>query len=147
MIVHDKEPFDAFYSRNHGPFPDVDPASWRLCIDGLVDRELVLSLADLQQRFAPRTEVVTLECAGNRRAELLAVRDIPGQVPWGPATISTAAWTGVSLADVPAEAGPVPAPRTSPSPRRTSRRAWTSPTAAPSRCRRPARARCCWPGG
>jgi sulfite oxidase len=123
MIIHDKEPFnaepppaalagqpvtpiEAFYSRNHGPFPDLDPESWRLRIDGLVDRELVLSLAELQERFAPRTEVVTLECAGNRRAELLAVRDIPGQVPWGPATISTAAWTGVSLADVLAEAGP-----------------------------------------
>src|SRR3954447_26416419 len=47
MIVHDEEPFnaepppaslagqpvtpiEAFYSRNHGPFPDLDPASWRL---------------------------------------------------------------------------------------------------------------------
>ena len=123
MIVHDKEPFnaepppgalagqpltpiEAFYSRNHGPSPDLDLASWQLRIDGLVDRELVLSLAELQQRFATRTEVVTLECAGNRRAELLAVRPIPGQVPWGPATISTAAWTGVGLADVLAEAGP-----------------------------------------
>jgi sulfite oxidase len=123
MIVHDEEPFnaepppaalaghpvtpiEAFYSRNHGPLPDLDAASWRLQVDGLVDRELVLSLAELQEAFASRTEVVTLECAGNRRAELLAVRDIPGQVPWGPATISTAAWTGVSLADVLAEAGP-----------------------------------------
>jgi sulfite oxidase len=123
MIVHDEDPFnaepppaalagqpltpiDAFYSRNHGPSPDLDQASWRLCVDGLVDRELVLSLADLQQRFAHRTEIATLECAGNRRAELLAVRPIPGQVPWGPATISTATWTGVSLADVLAEAGP-----------------------------------------
>jgi sulfite oxidase len=123
MVVHDEEPFNAepppgalagqpltpiaaFYSRNHGPVPDLDPAGWRLHIDGLVDREVVLTLAELQQRFAARTEVVTLECAGNRRAELLAVRAIPGQVPWGPATISTAAWTGVSLADVLAEAGP-----------------------------------------
>src|SRR5947209_16037735 len=123
MVVHDKEPFNAepppaalagspltpievFYSRNHGPIPDLEPASWRLRIDGLVDRELVLSLADLQERFAPRTEVATLVCAGNRRAELLAVRPIPGQVPWGPATISTAVWNGVSLADVLAEAGP-----------------------------------------
>jgi sulfite oxidase len=123
MIIHNGEPFNAepppaalagqpvtpiesFYSRNHGPSPDLDPASWRLHIDGLVDRELVLSLPDLQQRFATRTEVATLECAGNRRAELLAVRPIPGQVPWGPATISTAAWTGVSLADVLAQAGP-----------------------------------------
>jgi sulfite oxidase len=123
MIIHDEEPFnaepppaalagrpvtptEAFYSRNHGPSPDPDPARWRLRVDGLVDRPMVLSLADLQERFAHRTEVVTLECAGNRRAELLAVRDIPGQVPWGPATISTATWTGASLADVLADAGP-----------------------------------------
>jgi sulfite oxidase len=125
MVVHGREPFnaeppaaalagrpltpvEAFYSRNHGPFPDLDPATWRLRVDGLVGRELVLSLAELQQRFPPRTEVATLECAGNRRAELMAVRPIPGQVPWGPATISTAEWTGVSLADVLAAAGPRP---------------------------------------
>jgi sulfite oxidase len=83
MIVHDKEPIDAFCSRNHGPFPDLDPASWRLRIDGLVDRELVLSLAELQQRFAPRTEVVTLECAGNRR---------PSPRPHGPVSASRTCW-------------------------------------------------------
>ncbi|MCW2677760.1 MAG: putative oxidoreductase [Modestobacter sp.] len=65
-------PIEASYSLDHGPSPDFDPASWRLRIDGLVDRELALSLAELQQRFAPRTEVVTLQCAGNRRAEVLA---------------------------------------------------------------------------
>jgi sulfite oxidase len=125
MVVHGTEPFnaepppaalagqaltpvEAFYSRNHGPFPDLDPATWRLRVDGLVDRELVLSLADLQQRYRPRTEVVTLVCAGNRRAELMTVRPIPGQVPWGPATISTAEWTGASLADVLAAAEPGP---------------------------------------
>jgi sulfite oxidase len=123
MIVHDEEPFnaepppavlaggpltpnDAFYSRNHGPFPDLDPVRWRLAIDGLVEREVLLSLADLRQRFEPHIQAVTLECAGNRRAELLAVRPVPGQVPWGPATISTAEWTGVRLADVLAESRP-----------------------------------------
>jgi sulfite oxidase len=140
MVVHGEEPFNAepppaalagqpltpiaaFYSRNHGPLPDLDPASWRLHIDGLVDREVVLSLAELQQRFAPRSDVVTLECAGNRRAELLAVRDIPGQVPWGPATISTAEWTGASLADVLATVGPT---------RHAAHVAFTAPDVAPS---------------
>jgi sulfite oxidase len=140
MVVHQEEPFnaepapaalagqpltpiEAFYSRNHGPFPDLDPATWRLCIDGLVDRELVLSLAELQQRFPARTEVVTLECAGNRRGELIAVRDIPGQVPWGPTTISTAEWTGASLADVLAAAGPRPG---------AAHVAFTAPDVAPS---------------
>jgi sulfite oxidase len=123
MVVHDREPFnaepppaalsgrpltpvEAFYSRNHGPLPDLDPATWRLRVDGLVDRELDLSLSELQRWFQPCTEVATLVCAGNRRAELLAVRDVPGQVPWGPSTISTARWTGARLADVLAAAGP-----------------------------------------
>jgi sulfite oxidase len=122
MVVHEEEPFnaepppaalagramtpvDSFYSRNHGPVPDLDPVAWRLHVDGLVDRELDLSLADLQRLWPRRTEAATLVCAGNRRAELMAVRPIPGQVPWGPATISTAAWTGVRLADVLAAAG------------------------------------------
>ncbi len=124
MVLHEMEPFNAepprsalagqgltpietFYSRNHGPIPDVDPSTWRLHVDGLVDRELDLSLADLQE-LPPGTEVATLECAGNRRAGLITVRPIPGQEPWGPATISTAEWTGVSLADVLAGAGPGP---------------------------------------
>lgn len=123
MVVHGREPFNAepppaaldgqpvtpvaaFYSRNHAPVPDIDPTTWRLYVDGLVDREGVWSLGELQDRFRHRTEVATLVCAGNRRAELLAVQDVPGQVPWGPATISTAEWTGVSLADVIAESGP-----------------------------------------
>jgi sulfite oxidase len=122
MVVHGMEPFnaepppaalagravtpvEAFYSRNHGPVPAIDPATWRLRVDGLVDQGLDLSLSDLRRWFPSRTEVATLECAGNRRAELMAVRPIPGQVPWGPATISTAVWTGASLADVLAAAG------------------------------------------
>jgi sulfite oxidase len=125
MVVHGMEPFnaepppaalagraltpvDAFYSRNHGAVPTLDPATWRLRVDGLVEHELDLSLSDLQRWFQPRTEVATLECAGNRRAELMEVRPIPGQVPWGPATISTAEWTGASLADVLEAAGTRP---------------------------------------
>lgn len=125
MVVHETEPFnaepppwvlagslltpvEAFYSRNHGPIPDIDPAMWRLRVDGMVDRGLDLSLSDLQAGFRPGTEVATLECAGNRRRELMAVRDIPAQQPWGPATISTAEWTGARLADVLAAAGTVP---------------------------------------
>jgi DMSO/TMAO reductase YedYZ molybdopterin-dependent catalytic subunit len=70
-------------------------------------------------------------------------------VPWGPATISTAAWTGVSRADVLAEAGPGAGAG-------AAHVAFTAPDVLPSvdqpygstvRCRRPARARCCWPGG
>jgi sulfite oxidase len=122
MIVHGTEPFnaepppsalagrtltpiEAFYARNHGPIPCIDPESWRLALDGLVERPATLSLHDLLTGFEYRELVATVQCAGNRRAGLLAVREIPGKTPWGPGGISTARWTGVSLADVLAEAG------------------------------------------
>jgi len=122
MVVHEADPYnaepprgalaegvltraDAFYSRNHGPIPLVDGHTWRLTVDGLVERELSLSLAELQHRFEPRTLVATLQCAGNRRAGLIEVRDIPGEHPWGPCATSTAEWAGVALADVLTAAG------------------------------------------
>ena len=37
-------PIDTFYSRNHGSVPAIDPSSWRLRVDGLVDRPLELGL-------------------------------------------------------------------------------------------------------
>ncbi|MFF9403242.1 MULTISPECIES: sulfite oxidase [unclassified Streptomyces] len=120
MLVHQDEPYnaeappgalespitplDSFYGRNHAPIPRIDPASWRLHVEGLVDRPLELSMDDLR-RFPERTVVATLQCAGNRRADLIEVRDIPGQVPWGPGAVSTAQWSGARLADVLAEAG------------------------------------------
>jgi sulfite oxidase len=122
MLVHERNPFnaepvraalggspltplDAFYSRNHGPVPDLDPETWRLAVDGLVTSELALSLADLRERFERHELVATLQCAGNRRTGLLAVRDIPGEAPWDAGATGTASWAGVRLADVLAEAG------------------------------------------
>lgn len=122
MVVHEEEPYnaepprhaladrvltpvDSFYGRNHGPIPTVDIPGWRLMVDGLVERALSLSLEDLKERFDARTLVATLQSAGNRRAGLIEVRDIPGEDPWGPCATSTAEWTGVALADVLAEAG------------------------------------------
>src|ERR687885_428331 len=125
LIVHEHEPFnaetpraalaegsltatDAFYVRGHGAVPEIDSAAWRLRVHGLVERELGLSLTTLREAFRERTETATLQCAGNRRAGLIAVRDIPGEAPWGPGATGTATWTGVALGDVLALAGPLP---------------------------------------
>jgi sulfite oxidase len=124
LIVHEDEPFnaetglaalaegpltatDAFYVRAHGAIPEVDPAGWRLRVHGLVERELDLSLSTLRQAFRERTVTATLQCAGNRRAGLIAVRGIPGEAPWGPGATGTATWSGVALADVLGLAGPL----------------------------------------
>ena len=98
-------PVDTFYSRNHGPVPDVDPATWRLRVDGLVSTPCELTLGQLQGDFAQHTVAATLQCAGNRRADLDAVRRVPGEDPWGPGATSTATWTGARLADVLRAAG------------------------------------------
>ena len=97
-------PIDTFYSRNHGPIPDLDPVAWRLVVDGLVAQSLTLSLDDLKTKFEAVIIDATMQCAGNRRAGLIAVRDIPGEDPWGQTATSTATWTGVRLSDVLAEA-------------------------------------------
>jgi sulfite oxidase len=124
LVVHEEEPFnaetglaalaegpltatDAFYVRGHGAVPEIDPAAWRLRVHGLVERELDLSLSTLREAFRERALTATLQCAGNRRAGLIAIREIPGEAPWGPGATGTATWTGVALADVLALAGPL----------------------------------------
>jgi sulfite oxidase len=91
---------DAFYCRNHGPFPDIVPAQWRLTIGGMVDKPFTLTYDKLTTGFTAHSVVATLACAGNRRAELVEVRPIPGKDPWAHGAISTAQWRGARLADV-----------------------------------------------
>lgn len=109
LADHDLTPLDAFYHRNHAPErPRIDPATWTLRVDGMVERPATFSLGALRERFREHTEVVTLQCAGNRRAGLMAVADLPGETPWGPGATGTARWAGVRLADVLREVGVEP---------------------------------------
>ncbi len=101
----DITPIDAFYARNHGRFPDIAPQQWQLAVDGRVERPLTLTYEQLTHEFDQHDVVATLACAGNRRAEMLRVRPIPGKDPWAHGAISTAQWRGVRLADVLAAAG------------------------------------------
>lgn len=105
LAGHPRTEVDTFYSRNHGAIPDLDPDTWRLSVEGLVDHRLELSLDQLRTRFAEHDLPATLQCAGNRRAGLIAVRDIPGEAPWRGGATSTALWTGVRLSDVLGAAG------------------------------------------
>ena len=58
-------PTERFYVRNHfSEVPEINAASWRLKIGGLVNQPLELSLEELQS-LPSRESVVTLECAGN----------------------------------------------------------------------------------
>src|SRR6202166_1875867 len=100
---------DAFYCRNHGPFPDITREQWRLTVDGMVQKALTLTYDALPSQFTPHSVVATLACAGNRRAELLNVHPIPGKDPWAHGAISTAEWRGARLGDVLRAAGVHPA--------------------------------------
>jgi sulfite oxidase len=96
---------DLFFSRNHGNVPEIDPADYRLSVNGMVRTPLVLTLDELKERF-PKVELMaTLQCAGNRRDELIEVAPIPGELPWGAGAISNAVWGGVRLRDVLIAAG------------------------------------------
>ena len=93
-------PLDAFYGRNHGSIQQIDPDAWRLTVDGMVDTPFTLTYQQLTSGFTAHSVVATLACAGNRRAELLKVRPIPGKDPWAHGAISSAEWRGARLADV-----------------------------------------------
>ncbi len=96
-----------FYVRNHFQIPKLDPKTYRLSVDGLVDRELALSIADLRN-LKSDASTVTLECAGNGRA--LFDPAIVGE-KWHLGAVSTAEWTGVPLAEVFDRAGVRPSAR------------------------------------
>ncbi|MEM8818336.1 MAG: sulfite dehydrogenase [Pseudomonadota bacterium] len=90
------------FERHHGGIAEVDPAMWRLMINGLVERPLVFTLEDIN-RF-PRVSVpYFLECAANsgmewRGAQLNGVQYTHGM-------IHNCVYSGVRLRDVLSEAG------------------------------------------
>ena len=98
-------PNELFFVRNHGDVPAVDPASYRLTVDGLVRRPLSLTLDEIHH-FPKTTVTATLQCAGNRRLEMMAVEPIPHELPWGTEAVSNATWGGTPLRDVLAAAEP-----------------------------------------
>jgi sulfite oxidase len=105
LVESSVTPNELFYVRNHAPVPEIDPAGFRLEIGGRVERALRLSVDDLRADF-PVVEVqATLQCAGNRRDELIAVRPIPGETPWGRTALGNARWRGAPLSAVLRAAG------------------------------------------
>ena len=101
-------PNDVFFVRSHFIPPDVDAATWRLEVAGLVETPLALSLAEL--RALPAVEdAITLECAGNGRG-LFRLPSTSG-TQWERGAVGTARWRGVSLRALLERAGVQPAAR------------------------------------
>ena len=96
-------PVESFFIRSHGNTPSIDGGSFRLSVEGMVERTLTLSLAELHQ--LSQVEVsATLTCAGNRRSEHSRVKPVKG-VQWREGAIGNAKWRGVRLSDVLKKAG------------------------------------------
>ncbi|MEH1998827.1 MAG: molybdopterin-dependent oxidoreductase [Nostoc sp.] len=93
-------PKELFYIRNHGSIPNIDPADYRLSINGSVGQPLHFSLNEIREKFPKRTVMATLYCAGNRRDELIKAKPIEGEEPWSAGAISNAVWGGVPLFEV-----------------------------------------------
>jgi DMSO/TMAO reductase YedYZ molybdopterin-dependent catalytic subunit len=96
LLRDDVTPIGLHYLLIHYDIPQVDPAAWRLSVDGLVANQLSLGLDDL--RALPAHEVVaTMECAGNGRARLMPR---PVSQPWLLEAVGTGRWCGARLRDV-----------------------------------------------
>jgi DMSO/TMAO reductase YedYZ molybdopterin-dependent catalytic subunit len=83
-------PKDEFFTTQHYGHPEVDPATFRLKISGLVDRPTSLSLDELR-RMGGTELVAGFECSGNRRP----LQGLSGN----------GRWTGVPLRKVLDQAG------------------------------------------
>jgi sulfite oxidase len=90
-------PTDSFFVRQHIPRPaPIDPAKYRLTINGMVSKPMELSLADLQ-KLPQHTLPAVIECTGNGRGFYMP--KVPG-IQWGRGAIGNAEWTGPRIGDV-----------------------------------------------
>jgi DMSO/TMAO reductase YedYZ molybdopterin-dependent catalytic subunit len=85
----------------HYDIPAIDPTTFELLIDGLVETPLSLGLDAIRGR-PQASAVVTLECAGNGRARLLPR---PVSQPWLTEAVGNARWGGTPLSGLLQQAG------------------------------------------
>jgi DMSO/TMAO reductase YedYZ molybdopterin-dependent catalytic subunit len=96
-------PTSRHFIRNNGIPPESMMADdWSLTVDGLVDKAMKLSIADLKSNFEVVTERLVIECGGNGRAFF----DPPAKGnQWSLGAVACSEWTGVRLRDVLKAAG------------------------------------------
>ncbi|KAF8072101.1 Oxidoreductase, molybdopterin-binding domain-containing protein [Lyophyllum atratum] len=104
LVEFNITPEDLVYCRNHGPVREFDEETYVLTIKGGVDRELQLTISTLKSTFTTTHVVAALQCAGNRRNEMGAIKPVSG-VGWDAGVIANCKWGGVRLCDVLSHAG------------------------------------------
>jgi len=90
------------FERHHGGAAEYDPASHRLMINGLVDKELVFTMEDIM-RFPRENHVYFLECAANTGMEWRGAQLNGCQFTHG--MIHNVMYTGIPLRLILEEAG------------------------------------------
>ena len=93
------------FERHHGGVPEVNPTDYRLMINGLVDRELILTLDELR-RFPQINRFYFLECAANGGMEWRGAQLNGCQYTFG--MVHNVQYTGVRLSDICQEVGVKP---------------------------------------
>src|SRR5580658_6489814 len=84
-------PVDSFFVRQHLPRPaPIDPAAYRLTLNGMVSHPKEVSLADLKA-LPQFTVPATLECTGNGRG--FYTPKVPG-IQWKRGAVGNAEWQG-----------------------------------------------------
>ncbi len=104
LLDDDVTPTDKFFIRNNGMLPDEakSPETWKIVVDGEVNKNLELTLGELKTKFQPVTRALVLECGGNGRS--FFTPQARGN-QWTNGGAGCAEWTGVRLADVLKAAG------------------------------------------
>ncbi len=94
-------PNEQFYVRTHFEVPELDAGSWRLKVEGAVERPFEIGYDELR-KMPSHSLTAILECSGNSRVFLK-----PPQlgIRWELGGVSNAEWVGVRLADVLERAG------------------------------------------
>lgn len=90
------------FERHHGGIADIDPASHRLMIHGLVDKPLVFTMEDIK-RMPRQNRIHFLECAANSGMEWRGAQLNGCQFTHG--MVHNVMYTGVPLKVLLAEAG------------------------------------------
>jgi sulfane dehydrogenase subunit SoxC len=93
------------FERHHSGIAEIDPEDYRLIVHGLVDKELIFTLADLK-RFPRQNRVHFLECAANSGMEWRGAQLNGCQYTHG--MVHCVEYTGVPLRVLLAEAGVKP---------------------------------------
>jgi len=97
-------PNDQFFVRWHMPdIPThIDVDTFTISVNGLVEKELKVSIHELKTKFEQVEVTAVLQCGGNSRS---AFQPIAGGIQWGSGAMGCATWKGVRLSDILDRAG------------------------------------------